>query len=706
MNLGAQYYRPPFPDEKYWADDLARMADSGLDTVQLWVLWGWVEATCGQFRFDDYDRLIALADRNGLGVVLSTIAEIHPYWIHREVPGSEMIDHMGHTVISSNRSECHFGITPGGCFDHPGVWERMSRFLTEVATRYVGAANLRGWDAWNELRWNVHADGLVCFCAHTIAAFRKWLDEKYGGLDGLNAAWRRRYSDWQDVAPGKLPDRPYTEMIAFQQFVTWRANRHGARRYQLIRQIDPDRPITVHAGQPCALMAGDRSNHQHAINRGNDWAFADDCDGVGCSSFPKWAGMDDAEFAARIEYVASASQGKRLWLSELQGGRAALGFSVQEPVDPASQQRWIYNGIACGAEMILFWCWRDEVFGRESGGFGLAGADGFADARLEAMRRTGALLEDHRDLIDAYRPDPAEVGVLFSPTSYYLAWAQEGTAARVRNGLAGYCRALVRRCIGYTVVEEDHLEPLADLKILFAPRAIALPEATAEALYEFVIQGGTLVCESECGAFSPAGLYRYPQDRFTAKLAGSATVGRRAPAGHTLTAQLEGETLLLPVAQWLTPWPLAGREDVEVFARTADGAVLAEVRAGAGRLVLCGAYLGDAYLERRPVAFERLCELLVRRAGWQPVVEVLSPKPSPERFVYVKHGRSGGRPVVFAFLPAGRDQARLRLARDLFGAPAAVDLITDEQILLDETEAGWQCTLTPDEWPIAVLTDA
>ena len=144
MNLGVQYYRAPFPEEKYWEDDFGRIKDSGLNTVQLWVIWAWVESKPGQFCFDDYDRLIELADKNGLGVILSTIAEIQPYWIHRELPGSEMIDHLGRKVISSTRCECHFGPTPGGCTNHPGVWDRMHGFLNEVVTRYQSVANLRG----------------------------------------------------------------------------------------------------------------------------------------------------------------------------------------------------------------------------------------------------------------------------------------------------------------------------------------------------------------------------------------------------------------------------------------------------------------------------------------------------------------------------------------------------------------------------------
>ena len=215
MRLGTQYYRPPFPLTGFWEDDLKKMADSGLNAVQLWVLWSWVEAKPGVFNFSDYDELVRIADKNGLDVVLSVIPELQPLWIHRIIPGSEMVNHLGHTVVSTNRNECHFGITPGGCTDHPEVWRRMQRFIEAAVNQYKNAPNLFGWDAWNELRWNVHAQGIVCYCEHTIQRFRDWLDKKYGGLDGLNQAWLRRYDRWDDVEPGRGTRRPFTEMTAF-----------------------------------------------------------------------------------------------------------------------------------------------------------------------------------------------------------------------------------------------------------------------------------------------------------------------------------------------------------------------------------------------------------------------------------------------------------------------------------------------------------
>jgi len=701
MNLGVQYYRAPFPREEHWDEDFARIKASGLNCVQLWVLWGWVEATPGEYNFADYDRLVALAAKHGLGVILSSVAEIQPCWIHREVPGSEMIDHMGRIVVSSNRGECHFGITPGGCTDNPAVWQRMSGFLNAVVERYRHAENLIGWDAWNETRWNVQADGLVCFCEHTIRAFHEWLERKYGSLAGLNAAWLRRYSAWDEVRPGKLEHRPYTEMMAFEHFLTERANEHARQRYALIKALDNQHPVTLHGPVPCPLIGGSRMDQ--AMNRGNDWDFADTFDGVGCSSFPKWFHFDDADFGMRIEFVRSAAQGKRVWLSELQGGRSSIGFQLDEPVDALTQQRWIWNGKACGAETVIFWCWRDEVFGRESAGFGLSGRDGKAEERLAAMAQSGRLFTEHKELLSAYRPATPEVGVFFSPQSYYLNWAEEGKSDRMIDALQGYCRALGRSNIPYTVVEEEHLGVLEHLKILFMPHTLVVDDHTAARLAEFVQQGGTLVCESECGAFASNGLYRYPEERFTTELTGVCEIGRRTLTDkHIITTLLDERELTLPVVQWLSPYTAGVGE---VLAEHADGPLIVQLPVGQGNVVLCGGYPGEGYWHQRTADFETYLEQLALDAGYRPHAEVLAPQPTADEFVYLKYGRSGEHQLLFVFFPASAATAQLRLAANFFTTTTVTDLISGEQIDICDTPNGQQCTVPANNWRFSVLCD-
>lgn len=682
MNLGVQYYRPPFPVQKHWADDLKRIRDSGIDTLQLWVTWAWVESKPGVYQFSDYDRLVDMAHDAGLEVLLSTIAELQPHWIHDVVPGSEMIDNHGRAIVSSLREESNFGLTPGGCTEHPEVWKRMAAFLTEVVVRYRSAPHLAGWDAWNELRWHEQSDALVCFCPHCLREFRAWLDQRYGGLDGLNHAWRRRYGKWEEVMPGKLHWRPFTEMMAWQRFITWKANRHGKRRYDLIKALDPRRAVTVHAGDPAPVTCG-RAD-AYAIDRGNDWHYADDLDGVGCSSFPKLFGMDDTAFTTRVEFVrsAAAQAGKKLWLSEVQGGRGSLGFQPTAVVTAAEQQRWVWRGLAAGADKLLFWCWRDEVFGRESAGFGLAGDDGHAEARLAAMARTGELLRRHRALFADYEPDTPSVGVLFSASSYYLHWSLEGRADTPRQALEGYCRALVQLSIPYTVIEEEHLAALDGLQVLFLPRMIVASEALEDALVAFVRRGGTLVCEAECGAFTPQGFYRAPEERFltTRGLLSGREAGRRdLPPDGVVAVQLPGgRRLELTSAQWLAPWtgfPATGT----VLAKHTDGVLVGEAASGDGSVIHCGTYFGDANHPATSADFTAFVAWCCRDIP-SPRIRLHGDPARVGETGFIRTGRSGAHRLVFVFLPDGVTKARLSLGADLPSDGKLVELLTEKEL--------------------------
>lgn len=702
MFLATQYYRAPFPNRRFWRDDFAKIRDSGIDAVQLWCLWGWIEAEPGQYNYGDYDEMVGLADKAGLKVVLSTIAEIHPFWIHRLVPGSEMVDHMGNRVISTCRQEVNVGLTPGGCFDHPRVAELMGNFLTDVAGHYTNASNLLGWDAWNETRWNVQADGRVCYCPNTLREFRAWLNERHGGLTGLNSAWQRRYVSWDDVMPGKAHGRPYSETMDFLRFLSDRSAKHMGMRYRALRAGDAKHVISAHCAGPSIQSNG--GGAEQALCRGNDWDHADHLDGYGCSHFPFWGeGFDETGFGVRVEAVRSANQGKILWVSELQGGSARNGIIAHRSVDAAPQQRWVANGMARGAKAVIFWCWRDEVFGDESSGFGLLGWDGLADQRLSAMKATSAFIHQNKDLIDAYRPAPAKVGVLFAPDNYYLKYAAEGTAAEAGESVVGYATALERLCMPYEVVEAGHLDVLDQLDVLFMPWCLVLPPKTQEAVLRFVQRGGVVLTEAETDAFDRLGFYRYPDERPFMRALGLHDLGRRKmEKGTSLAVRLDGQSVAVPADNFLTP--LTALANAEVLAvNELHQPLLVRQPVGKGAAYVAGTFLGRAYHQTPSEGFVRLIEHICRDAGVQRAFEMADSEGDATGWQW-RTGMADGKRLLWIINSKGERTVTIVDATGQFTGAAETRELTRGACVPIHREAGQvSCAVTLPAGGFAVL---
>jgi beta-galactosidase len=676
--LGAQYYRPPFPNSKLWRPDMEKMAETGLDVVQLWVCWGWVESTPGEFRFDDYDELMGHAADAGLGVVLSTIAEIQPFWVPREIPDATMIDNFGHEVISSPRRECNVGLTPGGCWDHGELKERMGGFLSAVAGRYAGHEALAGWDIWNETRWAVQADGYTCYCHSTLAAFRAWLLERYGDLDGINAAWRRRYTSIDDVMPGKVPARPYTDLVEFEAFLAWRASDHLAWRAGLIRAEDATHPVTAHSAFPVTLTGS--LPQEQAAARGNDFDLAELVDGFGCSQFPAWQGMNpawasgaDVELGARFESGYWAAGDSEAWVSELQGGGINNGFSVFEPVEGARQARWIWSALARGMKGIIFWCWRDEVFGYESAGFGIVGDDGKAESRLASLRRSADAIGAHRELLAGYRPDRPEVGILFSEGSYELEWAQDGNSERAQASVLGWMLSCERTQLPYRIVDADHLAELDSLKLLVLPWPLVIPDATAERILAWVEAGGHLVTEAELDAYDEHGFYRYGADRPLAGALGVAHKGRRQ-LSEAPTIDLGSD-----IGSLATQTLVQAFEDFapgvggEILARGESGEAVALARPyGSGRVLAIGSFPGQTAGAERSRPLERLLSREVAAAGVEPTLAVT---PGDGEVLQWRMGTAeDGSRLLFVLSERPHTEVTLRSA-SFAGAGSAAELL-------------------------------
>jgi beta-galactosidase GanA len=88
----------------------------------------------------------------------------------------------------------------------------VRRFYGTIAEHAKRHRSFYAYDLWSEphiINWaiiNYIPDAQFCFCSHTLAKFRQWLNRRYGSLEALNAAWYRGFARWDQVVlrPGSL----------------------------------------------------------------------------------------------------------------------------------------------------------------------------------------------------------------------------------------------------------------------------------------------------------------------------------------------------------------------------------------------------------------------------------------------------------------------------------------------------------------------
>jgi beta-galactosidase len=689
--ISTQYYRPPFPENKYWSDDLKLIKDTGFDCIQLWAVWSWIEPEPGKFIFDDYEKLFELAEKNGLKVIISTIAELHPFWIHRIVPDSYMVTQKGHKVISSLRSESNTGLTPGGCFDNPKVLELMGKFLDTTARRFKDFANLLAWDCWNELRWHRLADDYVCYCDHTVNNYRSWLKKKYGSLEGLNEIWKRRYCSWDDVFPSKHPWRPYTDHIEFCSFLTDRAQEHTKFRADTIRNIDDKHIISAHSAKPC-IRPG-LPDYEQPLSRGNDWNLSRHLDTYGTSCFPfgdgEQIGINDRHFLYTMKAGYSSAGPKPFWLSEFQGGPVRFGPAIMPAVEADRQQRYLWMAIGTGVKLINIWTWRDEVFSMESEGYGLAGNDGQARDRLKAFELTSRVLRQNKEIFESCRPTRAMVGLIFNPDNYFLTWARDENIDSIAKNIQGYGTALENVCINYSIIESNNFENLNDYKVVILTSSLIVGQELREKIIRFVEMGGTLIVESETDSFTRSGFYNYPQQRPLLKAFGLEEIGKRKLKTSEVKVTIHNNIFNIILPEWINPIkPVSGE-----IKDLSQESIFVQKKHKEGQIIVLPNSLGCIYDSKPYRDFENMMKNLCGLAKIKPLIE--SNKEESDLFARVAD--SNDCKLLFISSPNFKGKMNIkttmtgyRKVEDLFNK-TAVNLTADEElpIKLDFSERSY-----------------
>jgi len=644
-----------------WGRDLDQIKSVGFNTVKCWVDWATAQPKPDQFRFDNLELLLRLAEARGLRVIIQLYLDSAPDWVGERFPEAQFVDRSG-GVIKSQAS-------PGFCIDHPGVSAEIVKFLKELSRRANLSAALYGWDVWSEphvINWAEFpflTNPEFCFCPSSQARFREWLKTKYGSLDALNTAWYRGFERWEQVEPPRSSTiLSYTDYLDWRAFIADKLAGDLKTRVESIRSADAIHPITSHAAVP-----GLFTSPTDGYGDPDDWQMAETADYFGTSLYPKHAASvrpwPPTMIAAGLDFTRSSgrSYGKGFWIGELQAGQGVTGMRIQGEVVPQDLRFWLWKVLSHGARQISVYAWYPMSSGYESNGYGLINLDGTLTERARTAGRVAQIMAANAAEIRAARPASAQVAVLYNRLSYMVGGAQPSLSKlgnAPRDSLMGLHRAFFEDQIPIDFVHpQDVLDNrLGQYKIVFLPFPVMLSRNVGEGVKRYIESGGTVVAEARLAWNDERG---FASDRVPGFGLDEVFGGREKRIRPVEKARLsmEPDSNLPGLKRGEVIAAEAFEEDLEplpgarVLARFANGeAAMVERVYGKGKAILVGSFVALAYQRQQDVSTKRLLLALGRAAGVSRQVEIFGPGTAE---VEVRRLVSERAQFLFAFNHSG-----------------------------------------------------
>jgi beta-galactosidase len=458
-----------------------------------------------------------------------------------------------------------------------------------------------------------------CFCPGSAAAFRRWLEARYGDLAALNDAWgtafwSQRYTDWGQIEPPRAVSYR-SHANPGQQLDWWRFSSVELlecfrAEASAIRAVS-DKPLTtnfMNFFKPLDYRA---------------WAAEEDL----VSNDHYLIGDDVAperQLALSADLMRSLAGGAP-WLL-MEHSTSAVNWQPRNYAKaPGQLRRNSLQHVARGADGALFFQWRASRAGAEKFHSGLVPHAGTDSKVWREVVQLGGELQRLAEVAGT-RTGPAPVAVLFDWASWWAAELDSHPSVDV-DPLAEVRRwydPLWQRTVGVDVV--GPAEPLERYRLVIVPVQYLMSDATAAALERAAAAGATVVATYFSGVVDERDHVRlggYPgalrellgvriEEFFPLRPA--ELVALTALGGGTLWSELGRATTAEVVASY-ADGPVAGSPAVTRRAVGAGAAwYVGTVLDDAGRAALLGRLLTEAGVEPTVAGLPAGVEA-VRRVG-------------------------------------------------------------------------------------------
>lgn len=465
-------YNPEQWPESTWLEDFELMKTAGVNLVSLGIFsWSYLEPREGEFEFDWLDRVMDGLHAAGVQVDLATATAAPPPWLTHKY--SEVLPVTEDGVVLSVGSRQQY--CPSS-----STYRRLAKRLTaKIIERYASHPALAMWHVNNEYGCHVSR----CYCDVSAAAFRGWLETRYGSIEKLNLAWgtafwSQRYSSFEEIYPPRAAPtfRNPTQLLDFDRFSSDELLSLYQTEADLARIATPEIPITT--------------NFMGFFKGVDYWSWAQHVDIVSNDSYPDPVDpMSPAYGAMTHDLMRSLRQGEP-WLLMEQSASAVTWRERNSPKLPGQMRAWSMQALARGAEGILFFQWRQSTSGAEKFLTGMlphGGKETRVFKEVSALGNELALLGD----LSGSRVD-AKVAIVFEWDSW---WALEQNAVPAKlsyvDGIFAWYRSLYERNVVVDFVKAD--QDLSKYEAVIVPTLFAASTSALENLARYAASGKQLL---------------------------------------------------------------------------------------------------------------------------------------------------------------------------------------------------------------------
>src|SRR6478736_10075369 len=502
LAFGGDYNPEQWP-RSVRAEELERMQEAGVNLLSVGIFsWALLEPAEGQYDFGWLDEVMDNLAGIGVKVALATATAAPPAWLVRKHP--EILPVTADGTVLGPGSRRHY--TPSSA-----VYRRYAAGITRVlAERYKDHPALALWHVDNELGCHVSE----FYGEEDAAAFRAWLERRYGTIDALNASWgtafwSQNYGSFDEILPPSVAPSTLNpgQQLDFQRFSSWALMDYYRDLVAVLREVTPDIPCTTN------LMASSATKSM------DYFGWAKDLDVIANDHYLVAA---DPERHLELAFSADLSRGVAggdPWILMEHSTSAVNWQPRNRSKRPGEMLRHSFGHLARGADAVMFFQWRQSAAGAEKFHSGMLPHAGTDTAVWRNTVALGSALKALSEVSDSRVR--AQAAIVFD----YPAWwgteldSHPSAAVTYPDRVLAHYRALWQRNITVDIVR-----PSADLsryELVVVPALYLVTDDDAANIAQAAADGASVLVTYFSGIADEHDHIRlggYPGDRKSTRL--------------------------------------------------------------------------------------------------------------------------------------------------------------------------------------------